>query len=304
MAGREWSVRPEEEHARIVLEAELGLGLRHYDDGSANNMPDLLSMEGRHVAEVITTVPGKAREARQHLTAVPVLDLPHCVRVAVPFTLLGMTGKKRWHEIQEEVVALTAADCCKEHWPPLAEHSLGPARASNPLLFLGALDGGVTAYCIQQCRHPADGRHRVEWSVVHRPSSVDPWQLLGQSLQKARKQHGGIQALAEKLSGYPHKHLVMYPFGPPENLTAEFSHYMPPSNVNDFLPPFLDPPLSDLHVWILYQYGNGDYEGRHLCGGQWARFGTSIPKVDGQLAALLQQLHYGNSPEGPGGGMS
>lgn len=304
MAGRECSVRPEEEHARIVLEAELGLGIRHYDDGSANNMPDLLSVDEQHVAEVITTVRSKAREARQHLTAVPVLDLPHCVRVAVPFTLLGMTGKKRRHKIQEELVALSATDGCKEHWPTSAEHSLDPARAVNPLLFLGALDGGVTAYCIQQCQHSVDGHHRIEWSVGHRPSSVDPWQLLRQSLQNARKQHGGVQALAQKLNGYPHQHLVLYPFGPPENLTAQFSQYMPPSNVNDLLPAFLNPPLSDMHVWILYQYGHGDYEGLHLCSDRWARFGTRIPKVDGQLAAFMQQLHYGNSPEGPGRGMS
>ncbi len=58
--------RPEEEHARTLLENELGMPFRRHDDGSKNGMPDLLSKDGNHVAEVITTVPrgsGKLRTA-------------------------------------------------------------------------------------------------------------------------------------------------------------------------------------------------------------------------------------------------
>ncbi len=55
--------RAEEEHARIVLEDELGVEFQHHDDGSKSSMPDLLSLDGNHVAEVITTTPSAVREA-------------------------------------------------------------------------------------------------------------------------------------------------------------------------------------------------------------------------------------------------
>ena len=36
-------IREEEEHAKIVLEGELGIEFHHHDDGSKDGMPDLLS---------------------------------------------------------------------------------------------------------------------------------------------------------------------------------------------------------------------------------------------------------------------
>ena len=43
--------RAEEEHARIMLEGELGVEFLHHDDGSKQRMPDLLSLDRNHVAE-------------------------------------------------------------------------------------------------------------------------------------------------------------------------------------------------------------------------------------------------------------
>jgi hypothetical protein len=48
-------LRAEEEHARLVLSGEVGVEFRLYDDGSKPSMPDLLSADGKHVAEVVTT---------------------------------------------------------------------------------------------------------------------------------------------------------------------------------------------------------------------------------------------------------
>ena len=57
--------RPEEEHARLLLSGELGMEFRHYDAGSSPRMPDLLSSDGMHVAEVITTAPPAVRKAQK-----------------------------------------------------------------------------------------------------------------------------------------------------------------------------------------------------------------------------------------------
>lgn len=111
---------------------------------------------------------------------------------------------------------------------------------------------------------------------------ADPWQLIRRSLHNVEEdQHGAVGSLAKKLNGYPNKHLVMYPFGPPGNLTAAFSRYVPPSDWWDLMPPQLNPPLDDIHVWLLYRYGNqDDVEGLHICSGHWSKFATTIPKPD------------------------
>lgn len=70
-----------------------------------------------------------------------------------------------------------------------------------------------------------------------------------------------MRALGEKLDGYPNKHLVMYPFGPPGNLTAAFSRYSPPPNPRDLMPPQLNPPLADVHLWLMYRYEDRDVTG-------------------------------------------
>lgn len=101
-----------------------------------------------------------------------------------------------------------------------------------------------------------------------------------------------MQALAKKLNGYPNKHLVMYPLGPLGNLTAGISRYVPPSNSRDLIPPQLNPPLADIHVWLLYRYGNHDVvEGLRVCSGHWAKFGTTFPKPD-DPSSPLRRLHY------------
>ncbi len=100
-----------------------------------------------------------------------------------------------------------------------------------------------------------------------------------------------MQALAKKLGGYPNKHLVMYPFGPPGNLTAALSHYALPSDLSDLMPPRLKPPLVDVHLWLVYQYGNDDVvEGLHVCDGRWAKFGTLLPKQD--VSSPIRRFHY------------
>lgn len=285
--------RAEEEHARIVLEGELGVEFQHHDDGSKPRMPDLLSLDGNHVAEVITTTPCAAREAQQSLDPMPDATLPHCVWVMVPYTIVGGATKAVRHKIEADVLRWTAKPRCKYHWSSRDERQLRPGADPDPILGLRAYDDGVKVLCVQRCQHSDLESHQIEWSIVHEPSPVDPWDLIRQSLHTVDKeQHGGVQALAKKLSGYPNKHLVMYPFGPPENLTAAFSHYVPPSNSRDLMPPQLNPPLADIHVWLLYQYGNRDVvEGLHVCSGRWAKFGTTFPKPDEQ-ASPLRYLHY------------
>jgi hypothetical protein len=116
--------------------------------------------------------------------------------------------------------------------------------------------------------------------------------LIRQSLNIVdSEQHGGVQALTDKLDRYLHKHLVLYPFGSPGNLTAALSRYVPPSNPRDLMPPTLKPPIDDLHIWLLYQYDRrGVIEGLHVCNGHWAKFGTNFPKPD--LSSPLERFHY------------
>ena len=285
--------RAEEEHARIVLEGELGVEFQHHDDGSKPRMPDLLSLDGNHVAEVITTTPKAAREAQQSLDPMPDATLPHCVWVMMPYTIVGGATKAVRHKIEADVLRWTAKPGCKYHWSSRDERQLRPGVDPDPILGLRAYDDGVKVLCVQRCQHSDVESHQIEWSIVHEPSPDDPWELIRQSLHIVDKeQHGGVQALAKKLNGYPNKHLVMYPFGPPGNLTAAFSRYVPPSNSRDLMPPQLNPPLADIHVWLLYRYGNRDaVEGLHVCSGHWAKFGTTFPKPDEQ-SSPLRRLHY------------
>ncbi len=285
--------RAEEEHARIVLEGELGVEFQHHDDGSEPRMPDLLSLDGNHVAEVITTTPPAVREAQQSLDPMPEAILPHCVRVMMPYTIVGGATKAVRHNIAADVLRWTAKPGCKYHWSSRDERQLRQGVDPDPILGLRAYDDGVKVLCVQRCRHSDAESHQIEWSIVHEPSPDDPWELIRQSLHIVDKeQRGGVQALAKKLNGYPNKHLVMYPFGPPGNLTAAFSRYVPPSNSRDFTPPQLNPPLADIHVWLLYRYGNRNVvEGLHLCSGHWVKFGTTFPRLDAP-SSPLRRLHY------------
>lgn len=273
--------RAEEEHARIVLEGELGVEFQHHDDGSKSSMPDLLSLDGNHVAEVITTTPPAVREAQQRLDPMPDAALPHCVLVMVPYTILGGATKAVRHKIRADVLQWTAEPGCKYHWPSPDGRQWRPGVHPDPLLVLRAYDDGVNVLCVQNCQHLDVESHQIEWSIVHEPSFGNPWAFIRQSLHIVDKeQRGGVKALVKKLNGYPNKHLVMYPFGPPGNLTAAFSRYMPPSNLSDLMPPQLNPPLADVHVWLLYRYANRDVvEGLHVCSGHWTRFGTTFPKL-------------------------
>lgn len=287
------ALRAEEEHARILLEGELGVKFLHHDDGSKPRMPDLLSLDGKHVVEVITTTRPAVREAEKRMDPMPHVSLHHCVRVVVPYTIVGGATKAVRHKIKADVLRWTAETGCKYHWASRDERQLHPGSDPDPILGLRAYDDGVKVLCVQRCQHLANESHQIEWSVVHEPSSRDPWELIRQSLRIVDKeQRGGVQALAKKLNGYPNKHLVMYPFGPPGNLTAEFNSYVPPSNSHDLMPPQLNPPLADIHVWLIYKYGNRDVvEGLHVCTGHWARFGTGFPNP-GDQSSPLRQLHY------------
>ncbi|RAX43713.1 hypothetical protein DQ354_19280 [Arthrobacter sp. AQ5-06] len=296
MEGRRVAYRAEEEHARIVLEGELGVEFRHHDDGSKSSMPDLLSLDGNHVAEVVTTSPHAVREAQRNLNPMPSATLPHCVRVMVPYTIVGGASRVVRHKIQADVLRWTAEPGCTHHWSSRDERQLRPGVDPDPILVLRAYDDGVNVLCVQHCQHSALESHQVEWSIVHEPSPSDPWELIRQSLHTVDNDQGGaVQALANKLNGYPNKHLMLYPFGPPGNLTAAFSRYKPPSNSLDLMPPQLNPPLADIHVWLLYRYENGDFvEGLHVCSGHWAKFGTAFPKSDDPNPPL-RRLHYRNA---------
>lgn len=285
--------KAEEEHARRTLADELGVDFCVHDDGSRPGMPDLLSVDKRHVAEVITTVPPAVREAAQHLKPMAEERLPHCVWVTIPYTRLGGATKDARRKIEADVLRWTVEAGCDSHWSSLDQHQLLPGSAPALIRGLGAYDDGVKAACVQSCEHPIGEPHQIRWSVGHAPSSHDPWSLIRQSLHIVEtEQRGGVQALADKLHGYGNKHLVIYPFGPPGNLTAAFSTFMPPPDPRDLLPPRLNPPLTDVHVWLIYQYDNCDVtEGLHLCNGHWARFGTTLPKND--QTSLFRALHYG-----------
>lgn len=282
----------EENHARLVLSYELGVQFRIHDDGSRSSMPDLLSVDGKHVAEVITSAPAAVREAAQRLDPVAEPELPHCVRVMIPYTRLGRVTKNVRSKIKADVLRWTVEAGCEYHWSSRDEWQLIPGVDPDPILGLRVYDDGVRVMCVQRCQHSPDEPHQIGWSVAHGPSPADPWTLIRRSLHIVEKeQRGGVSALAKKLDGYANKHLVMYPFGPPGNLTAAFSHYVHPINPRDLTPAQLSPPLTNVHLWILYQYGNGSSaEGLHVCNGHWAKFGASIPKLD--LHFPFQQLHY------------
>lgn len=287
------TIRAEENHAKILLERELGVEFLHHDDGSKPRMPNLLSLDRNHVAEVITTTPPAVREAQESLRPVPDATLPHCVRVMVPYKIVGGATKAVRYKIMADVLQWTAKSGCEYHWSSRDEWQLRPGIDPVPILGLLEYGDGVKVLCVQRCQHSASESHQIEWSVVHEPSPRDPWELIRQSLHIVdNKQHGGVQALAKKLNGYPNKHLVMYPFGPPGNLTAALSRYVPPSNLLDLMPPQLNPPLADIHVWLLYRYVNGDdVEGIHICTGHWEKFGTTFPKPLGP-SFPLRRFHY------------
>jgi len=283
---------PEEEHARILLENELGLPFRHHDDGSKNSMPDLLSEDGNHVAEVITTVPPLIRETENSLKPMPLLALPHCVWVTVPYALLGGASKKARNNIKSEILQWTDNDRCKNHWPSHSLQDLTVGKDTMPFLPLSLPDSDFQALCVQDCQHSENEPHQINWTIVHEPIAVDPWELIDQALHRVdTHQHGGVPALAEKLGGYPNKHLVMYPFGPPGNVTAAMSSYKPPADLSRFLPRQLAAPLEDIHLWLPYRYeSQGSVEGLHICTGRWERFATGLPKTDDLLST--RGLHY------------
>lgn len=285
----------EEEHARLMLVGELGVDFCVYDDGSRPSMPDLLSADGKHVAEVITTVLPAVREAERRLEPLVEPRLPHCVWVIIPYTVLGGVTKDVRSKIGADIIRWVEEAGCVFHWASLTQHHSFDGPGTAPFLGLGAYDDGIRAMCVQSCFHPDAGVHQIRWSIEHAPSSYDPWELIRRSLRIVdAQQRGGVQALADKLIGYPNKHLVMYPFGPPGNLTAAFASFATPPDPRDLIPPQLNAPLSDVHLWLMYQYGDqGIIEGLHVCNGHWARFGTRLPGVD--QVSHLRRLHYRES---------
>jgi hypothetical protein len=285
----------EETHARRMLSNELGVEFLLYDDGTSQSMPDLKSDDGKHVAEVITTALPAVREAAQHLRPVPEARLPHCVWVLIPYTILGSASRGMRDKIRAEILLWTGEASCENHWSSSNEQHLLQGVGPDAILSLRDYDNGVRVMCVQHCQHSPVEPHLIRWPVMHAPSPDDPWSLIRQSLNIVdMKQVGGVKALADKLDGYPNKHLVIYPFGPPGNLTAALTGYVLPSNLYDLMPPRLNPPLSDVHLWLMYQYGGSDAaEGLHVCNGHWAKFGTTLPKQN--LSSPLRRFHYPNA---------
>lgn len=292
MGRRKRTPSADEEHARLLLAEELGVEFKHHDDGSEPLMPDLLSFDGKHAAEVITTARSTVREAGQRLRPVPNTEIPHCVRVMIPYAILGGASKVVRGKIVTDVIRWTATVDHAIHWSHGDDRLVLPGAADAPILALGRYDDGVQVVCVRECRHLEEEPHQVEWSVGHEPSRQDPWSLIRQSLRLVdEEQHGGVDALARKLDGFPNRHLVMYPFGPPGNLTAAFTRYVVTPNSFDLMPPLLAPPLTDVHLWLLYHYDAGKGgEGLHMCTGRWARFGTAMPSLD--ASSPLGRLHY------------
>jgi hypothetical protein len=99
-----------------MLSGELGVEFRHHDDGSEPGMPDLLSVDGNHVAEVITTARSAVRKAQQHLPPIPDPTLPHCVSVLIPYTIVGGTTKRVRQNIAADVLQRVAKAGCEYHW--------------------------------------------------------------------------------------------------------------------------------------------------------------------------------------------
>lgn len=291
MQDIEETIRPEEDHAKTMLESQLGIDFHHHDDGTKNGMPDLISANGKHVAEVITAAPHAVRIAEKSLKPISDTALPHCVRVIIPYSVIGGATKRARDNIKTDVLKLVDGKC-DNHWFYPKGHFRPLDTVSAPILLLGEYVDGTKLLCIQDCRHSTKMPHQIEWSVMHEATDRDPWILLRQSLQLVdTEQHGKVQSLADKLKGYRNKHLVIYPFGPPGNMTAAFTRYVPPSNLRDFFPSQLSPPLSDVHLWLLYRYGDrGDIEGIHICTGNWTKFGTAIPR--GNLDSLIRSFHY------------
>lgn len=271
----------EEEHARQLLSVELDTEMRVHDDGSVAHMPDLVSVDRNHVAEVITTARASAREAQQRLGSVAEGGLPHCVWVVVPYVRVGGLSREVRRRIVGDVVRWTEIPQCAGHWPSVAGGPAYPNTPRVPLLPLRAYDDGVEVFCAEMCQHEKSEIHEVKWVVGHAPPDANPWQMIRESLRIVDEEHrGGVDALVSKLEGYPNKHLVIYPFGPPGNLSAELSAYQVPQDLADFAPPRLNPPISDLHLWLVYHYGDAtSVEGLHLCNGHWARFGTDLPNT-------------------------
>jgi hypothetical protein len=294
MGRRKRTPRVDEEHARLMLADELGVAFEHHDDGSKPRMPDLLSVDGNHVAEVITTTPAVIREAEKRLRSVENPGLPHCVRVMIPYAVLGGISQVVRSAIVADVARWTATADHVSHWTDGDDWLALRGSFVPPILALGRFEHGIQVVCVRACQHLSSEPHRVEWSVMHEPSPRDPWTLIRQSLNLVDdEQHGGVDALAKKLDGFPNKHLVIYPFGPPGNLTAALGSYLVPSDPQDFMPPLLNAPLSDVHLWLLYRYGNsGAPEGLHICSGRWAKFGAAFSRSD--HSSPLERFHYRN----------
>ncbi|WP_394253570.1 hypothetical protein [Arthrobacter pityocampae] len=282
----------DEEHAQLMLSNELGVEFRRHDDGSKPGMPDLLSVDGKHVAEVITTASRSVRKAEKNLPAVSEVRLPHCVWVLIPYTVLGGATKGVLQRITADVLRWIEDAGCDDHWSSNGERQSFFGSDTPPFLGLREYNDGIQVMCVQFCQHRKNEHHQIKWSVVHEPTPVDPWGLLQRSLGIVEKeQRGGVQALAKKLGGYPNKHLVMYPFGSPGNVTAAVSDYVLPSDLGNLAPPRLHPPLVDVHLWILYRYGKDDITGGlHVCDNHWRKFGTQTPQQD--KSSFPWRLHH------------
>jgi hypothetical protein len=253
-----------------MLTHELAVQFRHHDDGSEPAMPDLVSVDGLHVAEVVTTAPFAIRQAEEHLEPVPEPRLPHCVWVTIPRGMLPGATRAARSAVRADILRWTAEAACQDHWPRTDD--LRPP----PFIGLRSYDDGVGVFCVQRCEHADDDPHRIVWPVLHAPSDIDPWQQVELSLAVIESEHrGGIASLVRKLAHYPNKHLVMYPFGSPGNLTAAVSQFTPPDDPLALIPKRLPPMLSKIQLWVVYRYGlDGVAEGLRVWHGGWSRFGA------------------------------
>lgn len=262
-----------------MLSAEVGVEFRIHDDGSEPAMPDLLSADRKHAAEVITTAPAARRQAERALDASAEASLPHCIWVIFPYSILGGATKIVRNRIKADILRWTAVAGCENHWSSRNEGDEKLHIELAPIRLLASYDDGVRVLCAQLCQHPAEEPHHIKWSVMHSTSPDDPWTLIQQSLAVVdQEQRGGVDALVKKLDGYTNKHLVMYPFGSPGNVTATLGDFVAPSDTRALMSVNFSSPLAGIHLWLVYKYGTDSAtEGIHMCDGHWSRFGTTIP---------------------------
>ena len=71
---------------------------------------------------------------------------PHCVRVTMPYAIVGGATKPVRHKIAADVLRWTTKPGCQYHWSSRDERLLRPGVDPDPILSLRTYDDGVKCY--------------------------------------------------------------------------------------------------------------------------------------------------------------